>query len=255
MSLSRPIPLFLFTAVLALSACAEKSGSGPEVPAEELAAQVAELDAVHDVMAPMWHEAWPAQDFEAIRGAVADFEPLVMALDAATLPGILQDKVPAWNEQKGLLMESFNGLKAAAEAGENEQMMAFAEAFHMNYEGMVRIIRPVLPELDAFHQHLYGLYHYYGPGYDLEKIGTAARDMAAAIPPLQAATLPARLESHQEHFQMVVQALGQRVGELMSALEDPSRADVDAAIEAVHAAYEEVEGIFDAGAESEEGHG
>ena len=40
----------------------------------------------------------------------------------------------------------------------------------MIYEGLVRIIRPPLPELEAVHQHLYGLYHYYGPGYDLEKI-------------------------------------------------------------------------------------
>jgi len=247
--------ILLLAAITALSACAEKSGSVPEVPVDEITAEVAELDAVHDVMSPMWHEAFPAQDFAAIKATVADFEPLLAALDGVQLPGILQDKQARWDEQKAQLTASFEGLKTAAEAGSNEEMLAYAEAFHMNYEGMVRIIRPVVPELDAFHQALYGLYHYYGPGYDLEKIGNAAREMAAAIPPLSEATLPARLEGHQGHFEMVVQALGERVGELMAALQDPSRAEVEAAVEAVHAAYEEVEGIFDGESADEGSHG
>jgi len=254
-SLSRVVLILLFGTVTALSACTEKSGSVPEVPADEIVAEVPELDAIHVVMEPLWHEAYPARDFAAIQAAVPEFEPVLAALGAAQLPGILQDKQARWDEQKALLTASFDGLKAAAEAGSNDEMMAYAEAFHMNYEGMVRIIRPVVPELDVFHQALYGLYHYYGPGYDLEKIGKAAREMAAAIPPLSAATLPARLESHQGHFEMVVKSLGEKVGELMSALQDPSRAEVEAAVEAVHAAYSEVEGIFDGESADEGSHG
>jgi hypothetical protein len=231
----------------------------PEVPQEEITAQVQELNAIHDVMRPMWHDAWPAQDYEAIREATEAFEPLVEALDAASLPGILQDKQARWDEQKQLLLETFQGLKAAAEAGENDRMMAFAEAFHMNYEGMVRIIRPLVPELDVFHQKLYGVYHYYGPGYDLEKIGNAAAEMAAAIPALQGVTLPERLAPQQGHWEMLVERMSQHVGELITVLQDPSRDAVDAAIEAVHTDYAELEGIFDlpsdGGGSNEHGHG
>jgi len=242
------IPVFaLAGALLSLSACAEQSGSVPEVPAAELSADIPELDAVHEFMSPLWHDAFPAQDYEAIAAAVPQFEESLAALEAVELPGILQDKQVQWDEQGKLLLDSFEGLKAAVEAGNQDEMLAYTEAFHMNYEGMVRIVRPVLPELEAFHQHLYGLYHYYGPGYDLEKIRSAATDMAAAIPPLQAAQLPASLASHQAHFEMVVTQLGEAVGALISTLDNPSRADVDAAIDAVHVAYEEVEGIFDAG--------
>lgn len=228
-----------------LWACAQESGSVPEVPAAEVTAEVPELDAVHEVMAPMWHDAFPARDITAIQGAVSDFEPLLNALDEAPLPGILQDKQARWDEQKALLWESFQGLKAAAAAGNEDQILAYAETFHMNYEGMVRIIRPVVPELDAFHQHLYGLYHYYGPGYDLEKIQSSAEAMAAAVPPLQAAQLPDRLSQRQEEFEAAVVALGDNVATLLIVLENPTKEEVEAAIEAVHSAYEAVEGLFD----------
>ena len=245
------IPGILFVSALAstllVSACKEESGSVPEVPASELAAEVQELDAIHEIMVPLWHEAFPAQDFAAIQAAVPEFEAGLTALSEAELPGILQDKQAEWDSQKQLLMETYDGLKAAVDAGDQDQMLAYTEAFHMNYEGMVRIVRPVSPELATFHQHLYGLYHYYGPGYDLEKIGSAATEMAAAIAPLQAVELPARLADHQSHYEMVVTELGEAVGSLISALDDPDRATVEAAIEAVHAAYSEVEGIYDNG--------
>lgn len=243
------ISLTALPGILLLLACGEQSGSVQEVSTAELTAEVSELDAVHDVMSPLWHEAFPAQDYEAIAAAIPHFEASLSALGEAELPGILQDKQAKWDEQKELLMDSYEGLKAAVDAGNQAEMLAYTEAFHMNYEGMVRIVRPVLPELEAFHQHLYGLYHYYGPGYDLEKIGGSATKMAAAIPPLQAAELPSRLADHQAHFEMVVTQLGEAVGALITTLDNPSKADVEAAIDTVHAAYEEVEGIFGSGSD------
>lgn len=245
MSLNAIRFFFPIGAILAGVACAQDSQPVPDVPEEEINSQVAELDAVHEVMAPMWHEAFPARDFAAIQAAVPEFEPLVAALDSATLPGILQDKQSRWDEGKARLLQSFQELEAAAEAGDGEAILGSAEAFHMNYEALVRVIRPVVPELETFHQHLYGLYHYYGPGYDLEKIQRAADAMAADVPPLQAAQLPSRLEDRQETFDASVAELGNQVAALLLVLQDPSRDDVDAAIEAVHDAYEAVEGIFD----------
>ena len=242
--------LVSLSAILLLAGCGEKSGSVPEVPADELAAEVSELDAVHDVMAPLWHDAFPAKDYGAIEAAVPEFEASLAALTEAELPGILQDKQAQWDAQKSLLMETYDGLKAAVDTGDQAGMLAYTEAFHMNYEGMVRIVRPLSPELADFHQHLYGLYHYYGPGYDLEKIGGAAADMAAAIPPLQTVELPASLAGHQGHYEMVVTELGGAVGALVATLDNPSRADVEAAIEAIHAAYSEIEGIYDGDAGS-----
>jgi hypothetical protein len=227
-----------------LAACQEQSGSVPEVAEAELTASVPELEAVHEFMQPLWHDAFPARDFAAIQDLVPRFEPTLAALDAVELPGILQDKQAGWDEGKANLRDAFEGLEAAAEAGNEEEMLGYAETFHMSYEGLVRLIRPPSPEMDAFHQHLYSLYHHYGPGYDLEKIGVAARNMASAIVPLQGVELPSRLADHQGHYQMVVTELGEAVGALIATLEDPSRTEVEAAIEAVHTVYEEMEAIY-----------
>lgn len=227
------------------AACAEEYGSVPEVPVEEITPSVAELDAVHEVMEPMWHQAFPAKDFTAIQASVPEFEPLLLALEGAALPGILQDKEPQWEESMGRLLEAFQGLKTAAADGDEDGMLGFAEAFHMNYEGMVRIIRPVVPELDAFHRHLYGVHHYYGPVYDLDKIIQEANDMAAAIPPLEAAKLPARLTERQAEFDAAVAELGGKLAVLLMALENPDRDEVIAAIDGVHTAYLATDAIFD----------
>lgn len=231
-------------ALLTIAACAQESGSVPAVPEEEVTPQVAELDAIHEVMVPMWHEAFPARDIAAIQASIPAFEPLLLALDEASLPGILQDKQPRWDEGKARLLESFQQLKTAAAQGDEEGILGGAEAFHMSYEAMVRIIRPVVPELDAFHRHLYGVYHYYGPGYDLEKIREGADAMAAAVPSLQAAQLPPRLSDRQAEFEERVGELGDQVAHLLLTLEEPDPDQVEAAIEDVHTAYQAVEAIF-----------
>ena len=228
-----------------ISACAEEPGSVPEVPAEELSAQVPELDAIHEVMLPMWHEAFRARDIAAIQAAVPEFQPLLEALDTATLPGILQDQQEDWDGAKAHLMESYQWLQSAADAGNEDAILGSAEAFHMSYEAMERIIRPVVPELEAFHQHLYGVYHYYGPGFDLEKIREGADAMGSAIPPLEAAQLPSNLQDRQADFEARVVHLGDQVAILLIALENPSRAEVQEAVEAVHTAYQSVKEIFD----------
>jgi len=245
MSLRTVVSILIFGGLPFLTSCQEEYGSVPEVPAEEITPTVQELDAIHDVMAPLWHDAFPAQDFEAIQASVLEFEPRLEALALATLPGILQEKEDAWRESLPRLMEAFQNLKSAASEGDEAGMLGSAETFHMSYEAMVRIIRPVVPELDVFHQHLYGLHHYYGPAYDLDKIIKAANDLGEAVPPLIAARLPERLAHRQAEFDAAVEELGGKVAILIMALEDPERDAVLAAIDGVHTTYEATEAIFD----------
>jgi hypothetical protein len=242
---ARTLPSLLLGGTLLISACAPDPESVPEVPAEEVTRAVPELEAVHTVMAPMWHTAWPAGDTAAVREAVADFEPLIVALDTAELPGILQDEQARWDERKALLMGSFQSMQEAAEAGDHEALMAHAEALHMNYEGLVRIVRPLVPALDRFHQELYGLYHYYGPGYDLEKIRRSADAMAAVLPDLREVELPDRLADRQAEFDAAVARLAEETTALVAVLEDPERDEVDNAIDRVHTAYQDTESVFD----------
>ena len=236
-------PLSLLLGLVLLAACGG-SGSVPEIPVSEVTAEVAELDAVHELMYPLWHDAFPNRDFDTIRELVPQFEPLLTAVETVELPGILRDKQSRWDEGKARMMGSFQALKAAAEAHDHEGMLEHTEAFHMRYEGLVRIIRPVVPELEAFHQELYKLYHYYSPGYDVARITEAAAAMSERMEPLRAATLPSRLAERQADFAAGVAELGEKVEALRTALGEPDEETVKAAVEAVHSAYERVERLF-----------
>lgn len=114
----------------------------------------------------------------------------------------------------------------------------------MGYEQLVRVIRPLVPELESFHQELYKLIHYYGPANDEAKMHDAFVSMSEKMEPLRAATLPERLAERQAEFDAAVSELGDRLGELDEALRASDSEAITAAVDAVHAAYGAIEGLF-----------
>jgi uncharacterized coiled-coil DUF342 family protein len=215
------------------------------VPEAEISASVPALDAVHDLVRPLWHDAFPQKDYDAIKELIPQLEERLGAVEAVELPGILREKEDQWVERREKLMERFTALKAAAEDDDQDSMLGQTEAFHLAYESLVRVIRPVVPELDAFHQEMYKLYHYYMPAYDVEKIRETAVAMQEKLGALEAVQLPERLSDKQDDFHASVAELANQVQALARSLESPDRDGVNAAIESVHAAYQDTEKIFD----------
>jgi hypothetical protein len=142
------------------------------------------------------------------------------------------------------MMSSFEGLKQAVEANDNAAMLSHTEAFHIGYEQLVRVVRPLVPELESFHQELYKLIHYYKPADDGSKMHEAALAMIEKMEPLRAATLPERLADRQGDFDVSVAALGDRLGELDEALNGSDAEAIQTAVDAVHGAYGAVEAVF-----------
>ncbi|MFC1640333.1 hypothetical protein ACFL3B_06185 [Gemmatimonadota bacterium] len=242
-------PTLLVVLLLVLTACAGESDAVPEISeaeisAAEITAEVPELDAVHELMYPLWHGAFPEQDYDSIRQLVPQFEPMLAAVEAVELPGILRHKQEGWDTGKTVMMSSFEGLKRAVEANDNAAILSHTEAFHMGYEQLVRVIRPLVPELEAFHQELYKIVHYYKPAADQEKMHEAALAMIEKMEPLRAAELPERLADRKADFDAGVAALGERLSELDEALHASDGEAINAAVDAVHAAYGVVEGVF-----------
>jgi hypothetical protein len=231
--------------VLAFAACTGESEEVPEISEAEVTAEVRELDAVHELMYPLWHDAFPARDYDSIRQLVPQFEPLVAALDSVQLPGILRHKQEGWDAGKAVLLSSFDGLKQAIESDDNAAMLSHTEAFHVGYEQLVRTIRPRVPELESFHQELYKLFHYYGPANDQAKMHDALAAMNAKVEPLKGVILPERLAEHQADFEAGVATLEERLSELDDALHGSDSDAIQAAIDAVHTAYGTLEGLFD----------
>ena len=248
--MKRMIALALAAVLLAAQAraqCADgapASSSGP-VTKEEVTRQVPALNDLHEVIYTLWHEAYPAKDCKTIKELLPKADELTAKLDAAALPGILRDSQAAWDDGKVKLKDSLGALHRAADANDEPAMLTQVEAYHGAFEGLVRIVRPVVPELDAFHQDLYRLYHYHAPGYDLEAIRADAAAMQAKIVPLKGATLPSRLAEKQKDFEAAVATLEGTVGELVDAAKKDSKEKILAAVETVHMAYVKTEKVFE----------
>lgn len=212
---------------------------------EELSASVPALEDLHEVVYPLWHTAYPNKDYALIKELLPQVDQLAAKLDEAKLPGILRDKQTDWDKGKAELKSSLQQLHAAAEKDNQEEMLKQIEAFHSSYERLVRTIRPLTPELDAFHQELYKLYHFYGPQYDLAQIRTSAAAMQEKVQPLKKAQLPKRLADQQKDFDAAVIELEAAVARLVETAKTDSKEKILAAVETTHSTYVKIAGLFD----------
>ncbi len=235
----------LSISLLLLAACGDKSQPAAEIPDSEIEASIPALTEMHDLVYPLWHTAFPEKDYDMIHELAHQFYPGMAVLDTVKLPGILREKQAAWDEGLAKLKESFAALETAAHDHDEAGMLEHTETFHMDYERLVRVIRPLVPELEAFHQEMYKLYHYYMPAYDLDSIRETVAAMEERLVALGEAELSSRLTDKQGEFDEAVAALAAQVVALAEELNDPSKRAVTAAIEMVHTAYVDAEKIFD----------
>jgi hypothetical protein len=215
-----------------------------EISQEELSAAVPELSDLHEVIYPLWHTAYPEKDYAMIKELLPQAEELAAKVYEAALPGILRDKQAVWDTGIENLKTTLQDMKAAVEADNQEDMLKQTEAFHAAYEKLVRTIRPVVKELEAFHQEMYKLYHYYTPDYDLEKIRSVVPVMQEKLAALKDVTLPSRLADQQESFKAAVQDLEAACSELAEVITGEDQESIKAAVEKVHTAYQNTEKIF-----------
>ncbi len=215
------------------------------IPDPETESTVPELIEFHEVIYPIWHTAFPAKDFAALRGFLPEIEAGMARINAAKLPGILRDKKQAW--EKGLI--EFNlaveAYKKAAAGADDQALLDAAELLHMRFEMQVRAIRPVAKEVDAYHKVLYVVFHKYLPEKKYREICGVAPDMVVKAEALAKATLSKRLQAKTELFQAAAAALLAETKALEAAGKTCLEKEIPSLVEKVHGAYVALEKIFD----------
>lgn len=232
----------IFAAIWLMLGVAVSSGFAQRP--EETVASVPALDAFHEVIAQIWHEAWPKKDTAMLQKLLPDVEKGILAVAAAPLPGILRDKKDAWDEGVRKLQSAGVDYKAAAAGKDDAKLLAAAEALHSRFEGLMRAIRPALKELDEFHAALYMLYHHYMPKNDLANIRKSAAELKQTMAALNQAKLPERLIDKDHDFQVARGMLAQSVAALESGIQSGDEKTIRDAVEAVHSKYQALEKIF-----------
>lgn len=227
--------------------------SGPAVVAQhtddthggETLAQVPALTKFHVPIYTLWHTAWPQKDTAMMASLVPAITQGVAAIAQAELPGILRDKKTVWQEQVKALEGIASEYTAAMAGSATQAKLDAAEKLHMQYERLVRITRPVMKEIDAFHAVLYMLYHYYMPERQSEKIAHAAKDLRARMDTLDAAKLPDRLKKKEESFLAARAKLSASVNALNAMLPSNDEKKITQAINTLHTDYQSLEKVFE----------
>ncbi|MEW5806967.1 MAG: hypothetical protein AB1756_06450 [Acidobacteriota bacterium] len=215
------------------ASCAETSGKIPE------------LVDFHKVIYLIWHEAYPVKDYAALVSYVPDIQMLAEKLYDAKLPGILRNKETKWKEGIAELKKSVNAYSSAARGTDKEALLNAAEELHFRYEMLVRIIRPVLREIDEFHKVLYVIYHKYLPIKDYEKIKASSEDLKTKAEAIAQASLPKKYLGKTEAFNAAADALLQECKRSVMIFKAGNGEAIEKAVEDIHTKYRAFEAIFE----------
>lgn len=238
--------LVIVNIVIAGIACQKgNDAKEPEPTREEITASVPELDDLHEVIHPLWHSAFPEKNYDLIKELLPQLDSLTARVDTAQLAGILQDKQADWDEGKKNLKLTMSSLHKAVAADDKEAMLKEVEALHAAFAGLMRVVRPKLPELENFHQEMYKLYHYYLPNYDLDKIRATAPVMQEKINTLKQLELSGRFAAHKEKFDLAIAELENAVTGLNTVVQSGNKNAITEAIEKVHSAYQSADLVLE----------
>jgi len=211
---------------------------------DETKATVPALSEFHEVIMPLWHEAWPNKNYALIKDLLPKMKDHVRAVQTAELPGILRDKKADWTKGVEALSEAAARYEKAVSANDEQGMLDAVEALHARFEGLVRVIRPAMKELDAYHVDLYGLYHRLLPAKDFAAMPAVAGKLVEKCGALSAAAIPKRFEPKAAEIKGEIEALCRDTDAFKAVSSGADSVATAAAIETMHGAYQKLEAIF-----------
>jgi hypothetical protein len=230
---------------------------------DETNAQVPALDNFHKIIVPIWHTYWKKNDIESLKKAIPEIDKYVTDIYKSEMTGILRDKKEKWNIAKDTLKSLVASYKNAAEQNDSVKILKAAELLHRHYEAMLRIVRPKIKELDAFHVILYPIYHYYMPDFKLDSIKAVMPKLVERRDSLMVAKRvfpmsPDRFKKKEmyekmkksydaisEKFYEVRKELSAALDEVLKVLPSGDKEKILKALEEMHTKYQKCESAFE----------
>jgi hypothetical protein len=234
----------MFKRSLAIGLIALAAAAVPAI-AQETENAVPELTAFHEVIYPIWHTAYPDKDIAMLKSLVPQVNELSAKVFAATLPGILRDKQAKYDAGLAEFRMSVEAYNAAAKGSDDKAMLDAAELLHAKYEKLVRILQPVLKEMDDFHKVLYVVFHKDLPDKKWDNIRAAAPELKAKAEAVTQAKLSTRLEPKAEAFKTAAAELVNAASTLAALGPKAKGEAIEQAVLKLHTCYQALEKIFD----------
>lgn len=214
----------------------------------EISSAVPELSALHTVIFPMWHKAYPAKDYATLKSFVPEIKAKMEKINKAKLSGILRDKEDQWKDQLVIFNECAEAYYKACAANDEPGILKAAENFHRGYEAMNRVVKPFVPEMDAYHQTLYVIYHKLLPAKDYKGMSAVMDKLvsqADAMTKVPEDKLIKRLKDKTPKYYTFTKEVYAKTVALKSVLEKGSEDKKAEAVEGLHVSYKKLEAVFE----------
>jgi hypothetical protein len=234
------LPILIFALFFIKDAAAQC-----ETDSSEITWRVKELNDFHKIISVIWHESYPSKDITKLKSFVPEIKSHMEKINNAKLPGIVQDKENKWKEGLPVLNAAAEQYYKAAEGNDDQVMLDAAEELHAKYEMMVRIIAPVMKEVDLYHQLLYIIYHKYLPNKDFTSISRVIDDLITRAENIKTGKMSKKVESKKDEFLTVTDELIGATKALKETLATDDVSKIEAAIEVMHTKYVKLEQLFD----------
>ena len=223
------------------------SYSQTKIDPAEITSAVPELSKFHEIIYPMWHDAYPAKNYSALKSYVPQIKESVESINKAKLPGILRDKEDGWKNQLDELNMSAQNYYNAVNNNDNDALLSAAERLHASYEKLNRVIRPAIKEIDDYHQTLYIIYHKFYPDAKFDEIAKLTGDLeakAGAVANYPKDRLRQRLGDNVTKYDNAAKQLLIATNNLKEALNGYDLKKKKEAVESLHKAYLDLDSVF-----------
>jgi len=166
-------------------------------------------------------------------------------LKEATFPEQWEDKKLHWNEGVSQMGKTLDEYKLAMDNDNTENLLQAARKLHDDFENLMMIVNPPIPELDDFHKTLYYVYHDYMPEKNWDMLKASIPEFEKKLQALQDAEVPRWMEENKDTYQAAINQLQGAVENLSRLKDSNDGALLEKAVEEIHDAYVNLEGCMD----------
>ena len=238
----------LFYAIVLVVIFFNTSFSQNQIDSSEITSSIPELIKFHDVIYLIWHEAYPSKDIKALKSFVPDIKTAMTKINDAKLPGILRDKEGKWKDALIGFNKAADDYYKKGEGNNDQAMLDAAENLHSNFEMTVRVLKPVLKEVDEYHKILYVIYHKLYPDKKYNEISNMMDELinkADAITKVQEEKLKKRIPNKIDDFNKTSKDLYDATVSLKDEIKTNYASKIDKSVDYMHSKYQKLESVFD----------
>jgi hypothetical protein len=199
------------------------------------------MEDFHSVLAPLWHDAFPKNDFKTIRDKAPAIKQKLMNLIVIPAPDDMEEskRESLFTRRQELAFYVDQYEKAAADSSDSVLAASF-EKMHWGYEELNKVFMVEIKELDSFHETLYYLWHKALPAKDYKSIKETAPVLKAEMDSLMLVKLPGSCYDIKDDFEAKRAVLKDAVYQLSDVCQKGTNEQIDDALALIHDKFMEL---------------